>query len=83
MSVLTRDSSQHSESRSHRVAPAFERQPYDILRVKVIRILCEARTRRMLNPLINRQDRNVTAAAEPPMLINALKIDQHAVVAIG
>jgi hypothetical protein len=37
----------------------------------------------MLNPLINRQDRNVTVTAEPPVLVNALKIDQYAVVAIG
>jgi len=37
----------------------------------------------MFYPLINRQDRNVTGAAKPPMLVNALEVDQHAIVAIG
>jgi hypothetical protein len=37
----------------------------------------------MLDPLIDRQDRHIAAARQPPMVENRLKIAQHLRIAIA
>ena len=37
----------------------------------------------MLDALVNRQDREITGAAQPAMSHDALQVAQHAVIAVG
>ena len=56
---------EHAERRGDGVAAAFDRQLHDVLGVEVGRVRRERRAGRVLDALIDRQDRDVAGAAEP------------------
>jgi hypothetical protein len=76
--VLAGHGAQHAQRRSHGVAAALDRQPDDVLRVEVNRIGRETRPRRMLDALIDRQDRNVAGSGEAAVIENPRQTAQHA-----
>ena len=69
---------EHAERRGDGVAAAFDRQLHDVLRIEVHRVRRERRARRMLDALIDRQDRHVAGAAEPAVIEQRLQAAQHA-----
>jgi len=49
------------------IAAAFNRQLHDVPWIKILWVWSERRTRRMLDTLIDRQDRNVSRVRQPPV----------------
>ena len=56
---------EHAERRRHGVAAALDRQLHDVLGVEVRRVRRERRAGRVLDALIDRQDRHVAGARQP------------------
>ena len=71
------DGAEHAERRGHRVAAALDRQLDDVLRVEVLRVRRERRGRRVLDALVDREDRHVPGAAEPAVAVELLEVAQH------
>jgi hypothetical protein len=80
--ILASSHAEHAESGRYRITAAFKGKLYDIFRVKIIWVLREARTCRMFNALIHRQDAQIASASQPPRTIQSLKIYQNSIVAI-
>ena len=76
--VLPRHRAQHAERGRDAVAAAFDRQLHDVLGIEIRRVLRERRAGRMLDALIDRQDRDVAGAAEPPVADERLQAAEHA-----
>ena len=73
-----RDRPEHTERRRNRVASTFYRELDELLPVEVCGVGCERRTRRMLDALIDGQDREIAGSAEPPVRVQRLEAAQHA-----
>jgi hypothetical protein len=58
--VLPRDRAQHAQRRGYGVAVALDGQLHDVLGIEVDRVRGERGSRRVLDPLIDRQDRQVS-----------------------
>ena len=69
---------EHAERRGHGVAAALDRQLHDVLGVEVGRVRRERRAGRVLDALIDRQDRHVAGAAQPAGVEQRLQAAQHA-----
>src|SRR5208337_1176098 len=74
---------QHAEGGSNGVAAALDRQFHDVLAIEIVRILGETRAAGVLDALIHRQNGKISGAVEPPVEEHAVKIVQHAEIAIG
>ena len=61
--VLARAGAQHAEGRGHRVAATLDGQLDDVFGVEVQRIFCERGAGAVLDALVDRQDRQIAAAA--------------------
>ncbi len=67
--VLSRNRTEHAEGRRDAVASAFDRELDDVLRIEILRVRRKARPRRVLDALIDRQDRQITAAAQAAVVV--------------
>jgi hypothetical protein len=67
--IAPRDDAEAPDRRRHRVAVARQRQLDNIGRVEVLGVRSEARRRRVLDALVDRQDRDVARSAETAMVI--------------
>ena len=74
---------ERAKSGSDRVAAALQRQLDDIRRIKISRVRRKRRARRMLDPLINWQNRDVTAAAQTSAVVNLLQAADDPRIAIA
>ena len=81
--VLARHGPKHAEGRSNRVASAFDGQLHDILAVEVFGVFCKACSRRVLDALVHRQDREITRARQAPRVKEALQTRQHTNIAVA
>ncbi len=81
--VFARHDAQHAERGSDGVAAAFDGQLHDVFRVKIIRVLREARAGGMFDALIHREDGQVARAGEAATAVKRLKAAQHLRVAVG
>ena len=77
MRILAGDRAKHAQGRGDCVAAAFDRELDNVGRVEVVGIFSERGARRMLDALIDRQDREVAGAAEAPSVVHRLQIAQH------
>src|SRR5262249_6229617 len=75
--VFARARTEHAERRSHGVASALDRQLDDVCGIEVDRILRETRAGRMLDALVDGQDRNITGSSQPPRVEERLQAAQH------
>src|SRR6202011_2733876 len=75
--VLARDRTEHAERRRHRVAAALDRQLDDLLAVEVRRVRGEGRPGRVLDALVDRQDREIARARETAVVEERLQAAQH------
>ena len=80
--VPARHRPQHAQRGRDRVATALQRQLDDVARIEVHRIRRERGPRRVLDPLVDRQDGHVAGAGEPPVPQDLLHASQHLGVAI-
>src|ERR1700682_543038 len=80
--VLASHGTKHSKSGSHGIALALYSQLHDIFRIEVVRILCEARSRRMLDALIYWKDGQITSAVKPTVAIHPVHVRQYTDIAI-
>ena len=76
------DRAEHAECRCDGIASAFDRELYDIPGIEILRIRSKARTGRVLDPLIDRQDRNITCARKPAVIVQRLQTPQNARIAV-
>ena len=74
---LARHGAQHAQRGRDRVAPALHGQLADVPRIEVDRIRRERRPRRVLNALVDRQNRQVAGPGQPSVAQNLLKAAQH------
>jgi hypothetical protein len=81
--VLAGHRAQHAEGRRDGVGAALDRQADEVLGVEVHRVRREARARRVLDALVDGQDRHVARPAEPAVVEQPLQVAQRAVVAVG
>jgi hypothetical protein len=81
--VLARDRAEHAERRGDGVAAALDRQLDDVFRVEVDRVRREARARRVLDALVNGQDRNEARPGEPAVVEERLQVPEHIHRAVG
>src|SRR5438552_2718505 len=75
--VLARDRPEHAEGRSNGVAPSFDRESHDVLRIEVLRVGCERSAGRVLDALIDRQDGQVARTREPPVVKHSSEVAQY------
>ena len=76
--VLARHGAEHAERRSDRVAPALDRQLHDVRRVEVRRIGRERGAGRVLDSLVDGENRDVARTAEAPVVDQRLQGTEHA-----
>ena len=81
--VLARDDPQHAEGRGDGVAATLDRELDDVRRVEVGRVGREGRPRRVLDALVDREDRHVAAPAEPAVVEDLLEAAQDLDRSIG
>ena len=77
MCVLARNRAEHTQGRSNGVAAALDRELNNVGRIEVVGILSERRACRMLNALIDRQDREVAGATEAPSVVHRLQVAEY------
>ena len=65
------------------VAAALDRELDDVLRVEVLRVRGEAGAGRVLDALVDGQDRDVAGAGQPAGVEHQLEVPQHARAAVG
>ena len=75
--ILPRDGAQHAKGRSHCVAAAFDRQLHDVFRIEVLRVRRKRSAGRMLDALVDRQDRKIPGAREPAIVEKRLQGTQN------
>ena len=76
--VAARDRSQDAERRCDGVAASLDRQPDDVLGIEVIGVRRERRAGGVFDALIDRQDRDVPGAGQPPVIEQRLQAGEHA-----
>ena len=81
--VLPRHRSEHAQRRGDGVAAAFDRQLHDVLGVEIHRVRRKRRAGRVLDALVDRQNRDVSGPGEPPVIEQRLQARQHARRPIG
>ena len=81
--VLPRDGPEDAERRGDGVAPPFDGGLHDPLRVEADGVLREARAGRVLDPLVDRQDREVPGPTETPVVDELLEAPQDGDGAVG
>src|SRR5437867_6917625 len=81
--VFARDRSEHAEGCSNGVAPSFDRESHDVLRIEVLGVRCERSAGRVLDALIDGQDRQVAGTREPPVVEHGSEVAQNLRPAIG
>src|SRR3954453_9315293 len=81
--VFTSYRSKYTKGGGDRVTAAFDRQLNDIFGIKVIWIWCKARSSRVLNTLIDRQDRNITRVGQPPCSKDRLQTSLDSRASVG
>ena len=74
---LRRDRAEHADRRGDGVAAALDRELDDVLGVEVARVRREARARRVLDALVDRQDRHVAGAGQAAVVDEPLQVAQH------
>ena len=74
--IATGDDAEDAERRGEGAAVGCERQLGEVLRVEVRRVLREARRGRMLDALVDGQDREVAGAAEAAVVEHLLQVAQ-------
>ena len=80
--VLARDRAEHAEGAGDGVAAAFDRELHDVLGVEVLGVLRERSAGRVLDALIDREDRDVAGAGEATVAVHRLQAAQHLRAAI-
>ena len=71
------DHPEHAERGGDGVAAALDGQLDEVLRVEVGRVLGEGGRRRVLDALVDRQDRQVAGAAEAAVVEQRAQVAQH------
>src|SRR5688572_3932937 len=82
MSILAGNRAEHSKRRRDGVATAFDSELHNLCRVEVDRVWRKRRAGRMLNPLIDRQDRDITCSVQSSMFDERLKVSQNLWIAV-
>ena len=72
-----RHRAEHAERRGDRVAATLDRELDDVRGIEVLRVRRERRGRRVLDALVDGEDRHVPAAAEAPVAVELLQVAQH------
>ena len=80
---VPRERAEHAERRRHRVAPTFDSELHDLPGVEVLRVGSERRARRVLDALVDREDRDVPGAGQAAVLVDRRQVAQDAVRAVG
>ena len=75
--VAARQGPEHPQGRRHRVAPALDAQPDDVLGVEVGGVGRERGAGGVLDALVDGQDRDVAGVREPPRAEQRLQARQH------
>ncbi len=83
MRVLARDRSQDAERGGDGVAAALDGEPDDVLRIEIDGIGSERRRARVLDPLVDRQNREIAGPAQPAGGEDALQAHEDLWVTIG
>src|SRR5260370_24488317 len=74
--ILSRDAAEHPERRSHPIASAVDRQLHNVAGIEILWVRRKGSARRMLNTLVDRQDRNVSGAGQPAVIQQRLQLPQ-------
>ncbi len=77
MSISTCDRAKDAECRRDGVAASLNRKLYNIRGVKILWIRRKTRTRGVLDPLIDRQYRQITRPPQSPIIFERLKRTQN------
>ena len=72
--IATRNRGQHAVGRGHAVTARFNRQLNNVLRIEVERVRRKRGARRVLNALVNRQNRKISCASQTPGVVQRLHI---------
>ena len=83
MSIFACYRPQNTKGRGDRIAAALDRELDDVLRIEVRRVRGERRPRRVLDALVDRQNREVAGAGEAAAIEQRLQAGQHARRPIG
>ena len=83
MGIASRRCPEHAERRRDGVTSAFDRQLHEVLGVEVLGIRRKRCPCRVLDPLIDRQDRHIPGTGESTSAEEPLQAAQHPHVAIG
>ena len=75
--VLAGDRAQHAQGRGHGVAAALDGQLHDVLGVEVVGVGRERGAGRVLDALVDRQDRQVARARQAAVPEQRLQVAQH------
>ena len=80
---VPRHSGEHAERRGDPVAPAFDGELDDLAGVEILGIGSERRACRVLDALVDGEDRHVARAPEPAVLIERREVAEHPIGAVG
>ena len=80
--VFARDGAEHAEGGGDGVAAAFDGEFDDVFGIEIVGILGEAGAGGVFDALIDGQDGEVAGAGEAPVTEHALKIGEHAGIAV-
>ena len=83
MRPLAADRAEDAERRGERVAAALDGELDEVLGIEVDRVRREARGARVLDALVDRQDRDVAGAGQAPAVEQPLEVAQDVGRAIG
>src|SRR3954449_5906882 len=81
--VRAADGAEDAERRGDRVAAALDREADEVLGIEVDRVGREARARRVLDALVDRQDRDVAGPREAAVVEQPLQVAQRRGGAVG
>ena len=81
--VLASHRTKDAEGRGHRIAAAFDGQLHYVLGVEVDRVLGKARTGRVLDALIDRENGKVAGVGKTAGAVHALEVGQDAGIAVA
>src|SRR5690625_7976028 len=82
MRILTRNRPEHAVRGCHCVTTAFDGELHDVLRIEVRRVLGKRRAGRVLDSLVNGENREVPRTTETPVVEDGLQEAQYANVPI-
>ena len=81
--IRSSDRAEHAQRRGHRVAAAFDGEFTDVGRIEVDRVGGEAGPGRVLDALVDGQDREVPGAGQATVVVHRLQVAQHRRSTIG